>query len=85
MLDFNDFITLVHSTHDKDLLTNFLIGVTTSKERRELVRRVTIIQKLLDGETQHKIATDLGVGIATVTRGSKELQAGKFKVLGQLL
>lgn len=81
MSDFNDFIELTHSTRDKQLLTDFLIGVTTDKERRDLAQRVEIIKRLLAGEAQAKIASDLGVGIATVTRGSKELSQGRFKVL----
>lgn len=83
MSDFTDFITLVHTTHDLKLLDDFLVGVTTAKERAELVQRVEIIKRLIAGEPQHKIAQDLGVGIATVTRGSKELALGRFKVLRQ--
>lgn len=81
MSNFNDFIELTNSIRDKQLLTDFLIGVTTDKERHELTQRVEIIKRLLAGETQAKIASDLGVGIATVTRGSKELSQGRFKVL----
>jgi len=81
MSDFNDFINLVHSIRDKELLEDFLIGVTTAKERRELPMRVEIIKRLLDLQPQAKIANDLGVGVATVTRGSKELADGYFKVL----
>lgn len=81
MSDFNDFIELTYSTRNKQLLTDFLIGVTTDKERSELAQRLEIIKRLLAGEAQAKIASDLGVGIATVTRGSKELSQGRFKVL----
>lgn len=81
MSDFNDFIELTYATRDKQLLADFLIGVTTDKERRELAQRLEIIKRLLAGEAQAKIASDLGVGIATVTRGSKELSQGRFKVL----
>jgi TrpR family trp operon transcriptional repressor len=81
MSTFNDFIELTHSIRDKKLLEDFLIGVTTSKERRELIQRVEIIKRLITGEPQLKIAQDLGVGIATVTRGSKELTEGRFKAL----
>lgn len=81
MSDFNDFIELTHTTRDKQLLKDFLIGVTTEKERQELTQRVEIVKRLLAGEAQQKIASDLGVGIATVTRGSKELSQGRFKVL----
>lgn len=81
MSDFNSFIKLVSSTQDKDLLEDFLIGVTTNKERQELVQRVEIVKRLVAGEPQAKIAHDLGVGVATVTRGSKELSQGRFKLL----
>jgi TrpR family trp operon transcriptional repressor len=81
MSDFNDFITLVHSTRKKELLEDLLIGVTTAHEREELSMRIEIIKRLVDGDPQQKIANDLGVGVATVTRGSKELAQGRFKVL----
>jgi len=81
MSNFSDFVELVHSIRNKELLEDFLMGATTDKERAELSQRVEIIKHLLDGEPQQKIAADLGVGIATVTRGSKELSQGRFKVL----
>ena len=81
MSDFNDFIELAYSTRDKQLFTDLLVGVTTDKERHDLAQRVEIVKRLLAGEAQAKIASDLGVGIATVTRGSKELSQGRFKVL----
>jgi TrpR family trp operon transcriptional repressor len=63
------------------LLEDFLFGVTTDKERSELAQRIEIVKRLIAGEPQQKIASDLGVGIATVTRGSKELSQGRFKAL----
>jgi TrpR family trp operon transcriptional repressor len=78
---FIDFIDLIYSIRDKELLADFLMGVTTEQERTELVRRIEIIKRLLAGEPHAKIARDLGVGVATVTRGSKELASGRFKVL----
>jgi TrpR family trp operon transcriptional repressor len=81
MSTFKDFIDLTYSIRDKKLLEDFLLGVTTSKERAELSQRVEIMKRLIAGEPQQKIATELGVGIATVTRGSKELSQGRFKVL----
>jgi TrpR family trp operon transcriptional repressor len=65
------------------LLENFLIGVTTEKERSELAQRIEIIKRLIAGEPQAKIAKDIGVGVATVTRGSRELKQGRFKVIRQ--
>ena len=81
MSNFYDFIDLTYSIRDKKVLEDFLFGVTTDKERSELTQRVEIVKRLVAGEPQQRIAADLGVGIATVTRGSKELSQGRFKVL----
>lgn len=81
MSDFDDFIALIHTTRDQQLLEDLLIGVTTTQEREAIVQRIEIIKCLIAGEPQAKIAKELGVGIATVTRGSKELSLGRFKVL----
>lgn len=81
MSDFKQIIKLINSISDQALLEDLLMGLTTDREREELTQRVEIIKRLLDGEPQHKIAHDLGVGVATVTRGSKELAKGRFEVL----
>lgn len=81
MDNFDEFITIIDQTQDRRLLDDFLRGITTTKERSELSRRLEIIKRLLDGQPHHKIAQDLGVGVATVTRGSRELSDGRFKVL----
>ena len=78
MNTFNEFIDYVYSIKDRAILEDFLIGITTEKERTELIKRVCVIKQLIDGESQHNIASNLGVGVATVTRGSKELSNGRF-------
>ncbi len=60
-------------------MTDFLTGILTPKELAELSTRLDIVIMLKKGVTQHAIAEKLGVGVATVTRGSKELQQGRFK------
>lgn len=81
MSDFKTFTSLIASIQDQAVLEDFLVGITTVNERKELLQRVEIVKRLIAGEPQAKIAQDLGVGIATVTRGSKELAAGRFKAL----
>jgi TrpR family trp operon transcriptional repressor len=81
MSSFNELVELIGLARDKNLLTDLLLGLTTHKERDELIQRIEIVKKLLQGEPQAKIAKDLGVGVATVTRGSKELAQGRFKIL----
>lgn len=60
-------------------MRDFLEGILTPKELMEIPTRLEIIKKLKAGVPQHEIAKELGIGVATVTRGSKELQKGRFK------
>ncbi len=84
MADFSDFIDIVHSINgNKVLLEDFLVAITTDKERQELSQRIEIVKRLIQGIPQFNIASELGVGVGTVTRGSKELARGGFKVLRQ--
>jgi len=79
MLNYNDLIRILSDIDSKEEMTNFLNGLLTPKERVEFVRRLDIVKMLKQGIPQHKIAEKLGVGVATVTRGSKELQSGNFR------
>jgi TrpR family trp operon transcriptional repressor len=62
-------------------MEDFLLGILTPKELEEMPRRLKIVKMLKGGIPQHEIAESLGVGVATVTRGSRELQKGRFKVV----
>ena len=77
----NKLIDTLISIKDKELLKDFLKGILTIKELEEIPLRLEIITRLLNGEAQHKIAKELKIGVATVTRGSKELKLGRFKAL----
>ena len=79
--NFNNLIDLIHNTKDKGMLEDFLLALTTPHEQNVLARRVQIVQRLLNGEPHQEIAADLGVGVSTVTRGSRELARGRFKIL----
>lgn len=57
---------------------NLLEGLLTPKEMEEFAQRLRIVQLLKKGVGQHTIAAKLHIGVATVTRGSKELQKGNF-------
>ncbi|MFA5076593.1 MAG: Trp family transcriptional regulator [Patescibacteria group bacterium] len=62
---------------DKKLLSDFLADLLTPAEYLDLPKRWQIIKKLSQGIPQRQIAKSLGVGIATVTRGSRELMDKK--------
>lgn len=56
-------------------------GLFTEKEIEEIARRIEIVKMIKKGLPHHKIALSLGVGVATVTRGGKEVKLGRFKTL----
>jgi TrpR family trp operon transcriptional repressor len=59
---------------DKELMTEFLKDILTPAEFESLALRWQIVKKLNKGETHRFVAGDLGLGISTVTRGSRELR-----------
>lgn len=62
---------------DNFTMSEILSNILTPQERQELATRFQIFKRLMAGENQRFIAKHLGVSIATVTRGSRELKYGK--------
>ncbi len=58
---------------NKILLQEFLLDILTPAEYKEMMIRWQIVKRLDKGEPQRTIAKELKIGIATVTRGSREL------------
>jgi TrpR family trp operon transcriptional repressor len=71
------FLSIKTKAHMED----FLLGILTPKELEEIPMRLQIVKMLKKGVPQHQIAKELNIGVATVTRGSKEIQKGRFKVV----
>ena len=70
---------LMTQTTDEQML-GALQGLLTPYEQQELINRLQIFELLSQGVSQRQVAQQLGVGIATVTRGSRALQAGSYKI-----
>lgn len=62
---------------DKKMLKDFLVDILTPQEYEEVIRRWQIIKKLGQGIPQRQIVKDLGISIATITRGSRMLRNDK--------
>ena len=75
----NYLINLLLIIKTKAEMKDFLLGILTMKELEEIPRRLEIVNMLKKGIPQHEVARRLMVGVATVTRASKELQKGRFK------
>ncbi|HSX08682.1 MAG TPA: Trp family transcriptional regulator [Candidatus Saccharimonadales bacterium] len=72
----SDLINSLMQTQSKKEMEAFLRAILTPQELEELPKRLEIFKQLKKGTAQHQIAEKLGVGVATVTRGSLELQRG---------
>jgi TrpR family trp operon transcriptional repressor len=70
---------LMTQTTDEQMF-GALQGLLTPYEQQELINRLQIFELLSQGVSQRQVAQQLGVGIATVTRGSRALQAGSYKI-----
>jgi TrpR family trp operon transcriptional repressor len=60
-------------------MKNLVRGLFTESEIEEFARRIEIVKMIKKDVPQHKIALTLGVGVATVTRGVREIKLGRFK------
>lgn len=59
---------------DKQLLADFVKDILTPHEFENIGVRWQIVKRLAKGEHQESIAADLRLGVATVTRGSREMR-----------
>lgn len=77
-----ELIAVIHKiARDRDLLEDFIHDILTPREFENLGVRWQIAKRLSKGEHQESIAGELHTGIATVTRGSREMrkQDGGFR------
>lgn len=65
----------------QEKIENLLKGLLTPKEIEEFAERIRIVRLLKKGVGQHEIAKKLNTGVATVSRGAKEIKEGKFKTV----
>lgn len=69
-------LSLIASLKTEREAAEFLGSLLTPDELHTIAERWQIITHLLSGETQREVKAKLGVGIATVTRGAREIKYG---------
>lgn len=75
----NQFVEKLRAIKTTREMKGFLRAILTPEEFRAIPLRLEIVELLKKGVPQRDIVKRLGVGIATVTRGSKEIQLNHFK------
>ncbi len=65
---------LAKISKDKQLLADFVRDILTPREFENVSVRWQIVKRLAKGEHHQSIAEDLHLGVATVTRGSREMR-----------
>ncbi|MEZ8825152.1 trp operon repressor [Vibrio amylolyticus] len=74
--DWQQLMDLIKRAADEGQHELLLTLLMTSDERDALLARTNIIYELLKGDlSQRQVSQMLGVGVATITRGSNELKA----------
>ena len=59
---------------DKNLMNEFLLDILTPAEFEAMALRWQIVKRLNKGEDYRSIIGELGIGMSTVSRGSRELR-----------
>jgi len=75
----DEFVSVLGSYKTEKELKSFVQAILTPKELEEIPKRLQIVKLLKKQIPQREIAAKLKVGVATVTRGSREIHKGGFK------
>jgi len=70
----DELLDYLLAVENREQMYEALNGLLTPSEMAEIPKRLQIFKLLQAGVPQRQIAETLGVGIATVTRGSRALK-----------
>lgn len=73
----DELLSLFAKMKSRGELDEFLRDLLTESEYRDVIIRVQIVKMLSQNKTHRYISRELGVGVATVERGVKELNDPK--------
>ena len=71
-----DLLAVIAALDDPKDVKLLLTDLLTASELQAVGERWTIVKRLADGESQRRVRDRVGVSVATVSRGSKQLKFG---------
>ncbi len=71
---FDELCSALAKTNDTELIADFLTGLLTATEKREVSARWALVREIDAGTTQREIARKMRLSLCKITRGSKELK-----------
>lgn len=72
--NWQQIVTVLAESTDRELISDFLSSLLTDKEREEVTSRWALVRLIDEGVSQRSIAGRLGLSLCKITRGSKELK-----------
>lgn len=73
----DELVDLLSGIAVNSTMSDTLSNLLTPQELEEMALRLQIFKGLLDNKSQRQLAKELNVSLATVSRGSRELQYGR--------
>lgn len=72
--DFENVVDVFAEISDKVTMKKFIREILTPKEQHDVALRWRLMNDLKKGKPQREIASDLGISLCKITRGSKILK-----------
>lgn len=79
----DELLNLLIELKSRENMEDFIVGILTPHELEQVIMRLKLVKMIKKGIPHHEIARRLGVGVATVTRGSRMLKKGHFDYVNE--
>lgn len=84
MNQIEELSNILFELNSSEKINKLLNEILTPNEIKDVSSRLELLKKLKNGETQRTIASDLGISLCKITRGSKILK-NKNSMLYEIL
>jgi len=73
-VNFTEMARTIAAADDPVLIEEFLYSLLTKAEADEIAKRWALVKRIAEGIPQRTIASELGLSLCKITRGSRELK-----------